>query len=823
MNTNRRNFFKKAAVTAPGITLVGAIQKMPGKGKLTEPEVVISDHSHEDGWLNARECGVSGSTFQTTAASTSGSRQITVADVGDFKAGQGIMVSKCNIRYERTQMWSFGIPYVTHGREVGNSFEIRGYDGSAGSWVVYVLDIAPSSKPAFRWTEDLGHTWQAEVPITHDWQPLSGGVEVKFNQRDWEVGYVIAFGARDQLITRIEKIEGNVLTLKDEANRSVDNAIVRHNDTVALQEAVDRGVREKLNIFVPVGHYMLAQSIKVRNANAIRIEGGSSVDTVLDISEGEGACFTLSEGTEVTVRNFNMIGFMGFDEADKGGSLSTKGSTHIWGFWLKYCKAIDIRNTERVLIENCHASKMSGEAFESQGRSRGTAKPGEPYTQWITYNRCSVVNSARNAFNDVMSSIENTSILNCRIIDCGGNAWEGASRFVKFTGNYVRNSGPVGIGNLGPANREAGQLTPENRHLMYPDVGAGQHIVADNVFEGAVAYGGRIGGFAVRSSRGSTQVIVRNNLFINFNSSGVDVSGTSSVNEYPSANTIITGNIFDMTCVGNKPVNRTAINVGVNDTIISDNQIYVRGKADPLVTGIMIREPALNMIAHDNLIRNCGKGIVSERGMAEIGEVVDDRTFLRSSTLAGLPLERIQPDNCKGWTLVWRTDFKNQQYTGMSVIESFDPEKLVFRLREPYNMKKGDRFEIIVPYLNWTFHDNTVTDCIRPVVLNSYGSRTSIFRDNLVTRGKTSDVPVAVEVHGCFQLINNRFLDFDEDKAIVLSLNPDAIDRSCNCQYIGNIFENCFGIIKESQPDLWKNSLAKDNLTMGCIQKIPKK
>ena len=279
-----------------------------------------------------------------------------------------------------------------------------------------------------------------------------------------------------------------------------------------------------------------------------------------------------------------------------------------------------------------------------------------------------------------------------------------------------------------------------------------------------------------------------------------------------------------MTCVGNKPVSRTAINIGVNDTIISDNQIYVRGKADPLVTGIRLREPALNIIAHDNLIRNCGAGIITERGMAEVGEVVDDMTFLRSSNLVGLPLERIEPDLCKGWTLVWRTDFKSsQKYTGMSVIDSFDPEKLYFRLREPHSMKAGDRFEIIAPYVNWTFHDNTVSDCIRPVVLNSYGSKTSIFRDNLVTRGKTSDVPMAVEVHGCFQLVDNRFLDFDEDKAIALSLYPDAIGRVCDCQYRGNIFENCFGVIKESQPDLWKKAMVSGNITIGCIQKIPKK
>ena len=822
MNTDRRNFLKKAAITAPGMALIGTAKGMQGAVKYNEPEEVIADHSHDNGWLNARDCGASGSTFQTNAATRSGSKQITAVNVGDFKVGQGVMVSKCNIRYESVRMWSVGIPYITHMRKPENSFEMRGYDGSAGSWMVYVLDIAPSSKPAFRWTEDLGRTWHDEVPVTHGWQPLSGGVEVKFNQRDWEAGYVVAFGARDQLISRIEKIEGNVLTLSDEANRSVDDAVVRHNDTLALQEAVDLGIREKLNVFIPVGHYMLAREIEINNPKAITIEGASSVDTVLDISEGEGACFSMSEGTEVMIRNFRMLGFMGFDEADKAGGLSVRGSTHIWGFGLKHCNGITINNTERVLIENCHASRMSGECYVAGGRSRGTAKPGESWTQWITYRRCSVTDSARNAFNDVMHGVENTSVLNCRIVDVGGCTWESASRFVKFIGNYVRNAGTVAIGNLGPANREATKLTPENAYKMYPELGSGQHVVADNVFEGTVSYGGRIGGYAVRSSRGATQVIIRNNLFINFNSSGFEVTGTSATFEYPSANTTITGNIFDMTCIGNKPIPRTAIAAGVNDIIISDNQIYVRGKADPLVTAIRMREPGLNMIVHDNLIRNCGIGIITEKGMASVGEVVNDRTFLRSTRYSGLPLERVQHENVRGWSLVWRKTGEGQSYSGISLIESFDPVTLAFKLKEPWVMKPDDIFDIIVPSANWNVHDNTITDCLRPVVLDSYGSKTSLFKSNLVTRGNTVNILLCIEVHGCFQLIDNRIVNFDEDKSIALALYTDPIGRVSKSQYQGNIFENCFDVVNESQPELWKNSLKKDNLTIGCVKKIPK-
>jgi hypothetical protein len=699
-------------------------------------------------WLNVRDLGASGSEFETTALATDGSKQIAVANVGDFRVGQGVMVSKCNIRYTRIEMWGAGDRYY-NSKKPGNSVEMRGYDGSAGSWIVYVLDIAPG-KRAFRWTDDLGRHWHPAAAITHDWQPLSGGVEVRLNERDWESGYVISFGARDQLVTTIEKIEGNVLTLKDASNRSVKNAVVRHNDGVALQAAVDRALKENRSVYVPVGHYRLARGVTVRNAAAITIEGQSAVDTLLDISDGEGPCFTLSDGVEVTLRNFRMIGFMGFDEADRADELDTKGASAVWGLWLKSCYAVGIGGTERVLVENCHASRMSSECFVSGGPSRGTVKPGQHYSQAITYLRCSATDCARNAFNDVTCGTENTSVLYCRIVNVGGNAWEGASRFVRFIGNYVRNSGPVGIGNLGPANRDQ----------TYPDLGAGQHIVADNVFEGGVSYGGRFGGNAICTSRGATQVIVRNNLFVNFNSSGVAALGEAISQEYPAANTTITGNIFDLTCVGRKPIPRTAVRVSANDAIVADNQIYVRGQCDPLVTGIRLQEPAMNLNVHDNLLRNCGRGIDSAQGLARVGEVVDARTFRRADGWPlGLPLERTSPWQYRGWGIAWLSADKPAP---TSIIESFDPETLRFKLREPHAMKAGDRFEIVAASLNWNIHDNTVTGCLQPVVLEGHGSNTSFFRDNLIERGGATTATRAVVVSGRFQLNGNHVVGFDK-------------------------------------------------------------
>jgi hypothetical protein len=749
-------------------------------------------------WLNVRDCGASGSRFETTASTTAGSNRVTVRDAGDFQVGQGVMLSKCNIRYTPTQLWGVGIPYQ-NSRPVGNSVEVRGYDGSAGSWVVYVLDIAAAAKPTIRWTDDLGRNWHANVAITHDWQPLSGGIEVRLNQRDWESGYVIAFGARDQLVTTIEKIEGKVLVLKDAANRTVADSVVRHNDTVALQAAVTRGLREKRNVYVPIGHYRLAHTVRVPNAAAITIEGQSAVDTVLDISDGEGSCFSLVGGTDVTIRNFRMLGFMGFADRDQAGCLRTRGTCCIWGFGLKHCNGITIGGTERVLVENCHASRMSGECFVSGGPSRGTARPGRPYSQAITWLRCSVTDCARNAFNDVMCGTENTCVLHCRVVDVGGCSWEGASRFVKFVGNYVRNGGTVAMGNLGPANHDD----------TYPRLGAGQHIIADNVFESNVPYGA----CAIRSAVGATQVIVRNNLFVNFNSSCVEATGTTDPLHYPSANTTITGNIFDLTCVGDKPKSRTAVNVSANDAIVSDNQVYVRGACDPLATGIHLGEPALNLNVHDNLVRGCGRGIVTARGSGQVAEVIDGQTFLRTVSPAGLPLDRLRPESCCGWTLAWQATGKGP---AVSVIAAFEAETLRFRLKEARAMKAGDRFDVIAPSTNWTVHHNTVTGCLLPVVLNSYGSETAVLRDNVITRGEAVGVRAAVFVGGMFTLIGNQITGFDERPSTAFSFLADPLGRTARSVYRNNLAQRCTALVSDAQKPLWEAAKPAGNVCSEC-------
>ena len=428
--------------------------------------------------------------------------------------------------------------------------------------------------------------------------------------------------------------------MRDAPTRTATDAALHHCDTVAFQAVIDRAIKEKANVHVPVGRYRLSEGLRVDKASGITIEGANPTDTILDISEGNGACIHMIQGTEVTLRNLTMVGHSGFDKRDQCGHIPMRGSSYFWGFGAKNCNATTVSGTERVLIENCHGTRMASECFVSGGRGRGATRPDKSYSKSVTYLRCSATDCGRNAFNDVTCGPENTSVLNCRIVDVGGCAWEGASRFVKFVGNYVRNSGTVAMGNLGTYNRDE----------SFPAIGAGQHIVANNVFESNVPYGG----CAIRSASGSTQITIADNLFINFGSSAVEASGRSDPTHYPSANTTITGNLFDMTEIDDKPVSRTAVAVSASDAIVSDNQIYVRGVNDSLVTAIKITEPAVNVIVHDNLIRNCGTGIVSDHAISRVGEVIDPVTFVAS--VRAVPLDHRKARQCQGWRLVWLSD-----------------------------------------------------------------------------------------------------------------------------------------------------------------------
>lgn len=737
--------------------------------------------------ISARAFGASGSEHQSTAATTEGSRDITVTDVGDFQVGQGVMVSRCSIRVSGA-LWGPESPYSSR-KDLGDAAELRGYDGAAGSWLVYILEIDGAEPLTFRWSDDLARTWKAtKVPVSLDWQALSNGIEVKINARDLQVGNMLTFSLRDQLVSRIERIEGNVLTLSDAANRSAQDAVIVHNDQVALQAAVDAAIEQKRNLYVPPGHYRLSGTVRVANAS-IGIEGQSPENTVLDIQDGSGACLALQGGDEVMVRNLGMVGHTGMAEA--AGAFRTSSGHGFWACALKSCNAITISGTERVLIENVHASRMASEAFYAQWPCRTSTDEPKQYQKALTYLRCSVTDCAANAFNNNDTG-ENTSVLYCRIDGANWHAAEMPARFFRFIGNYVRNSGPVTIGDMSHRTDDLHRL------------GCGQAIIQDNVFEGI----GRCGGIAV--NHGSGQVVISGNLFVNYNGTAIDASSYTVPTSFPSRDITIRDNIIDLTYAGEKPASRTGIRISASNVVASGNQVYVRGAVDPLVTGIAISEPALNVRVHDNLVRNCNRGLVTGRAVGRVTKVVDEKTFEQD----GLPLEWKDSHLYRGWNVVWLAGGKP---LSAATLDTFDAESCRFTLQAPREMKVGDRFEAFAPHgPDWDIHDNTITGCRVPVLLDSYGGDTALFRANTIDRGQAVNVQQAVESRGRFSLMDNQIAGFDEPQSAGLYLCPDRLGNPPGSLIRGNTIERCSVAVREAIVGLWDAEAARGNLVRFC-------
>ncbi|NLF15761.1 MAG: hypothetical protein GX595_00670 [Lentisphaerae bacterium] len=748
------------------------------------------------GWLNARDFGASGSEYSTTATTVAGAKEIVVAAVGDFQVGQGVMVSECHPRVVSQTLWG-PRHAVVMGRALQGKAELRGYDGTQGDWVILLIDI-PEGGKAFRWSEDLARTWHPGGAVGPDWQPLRDGLEVRFSEHDWEKGYNVAFSCRGQLVSAITAIDGTTVTLRDAPSRAVAAATLRHCDDAALQAAIDEAVKTRMNLHLPNGRYRLSRGLVVRQPMSFTLEGAQAEHTILDISEGQGACITLSQGSDATLRRMTMLGHSGFAERDQCGILRTQGSSYFWGFGAKGCNAVTISNTRRVLVEDCHGRRMATECFVSGSRSRGLPdKPTQDHSQSTVYLRCSAIDCGRNAFNDVTAGSENTSVIECRIVDVGGCAWEGASRFVKFVGNYVRNAGTVAMGNLGVANRDA----------TFPALGAGQHLVANNIFESTVPYGGA----AVRAAVGATQVHITHNTFVNFNASAVHLSGSSDPTHYPTAQAVVAGNLFDMTAVDAAPVPRTAIDISAAQVIVADNQILVRGECDRTVTALRLLEPAIDITVHDNLIRNCGQGLACGRASSQVAAVIDPQTFTLGRRF--LPLEHRLETQLQGWQIAWLTGGRAEALStvqGITGASGTDP--VTVRLAAPpERLEAGRSFDALPPQSNWNLHDNTIADCLQPAVFDIYGSPTTIFRNNILTRGTAAGVPQAILVGGQVHLLGNHLVGFDEPGSAALSLQASAFRQTARSRIRDNVFAGCAEAVRDAVGGVWTPAAAAVN------------
>jgi hypothetical protein len=241
----------------------------------------------------------------------------------------------------------------------------------------------------------------------------------------------------------------------------------------------------------------------------------------------------------------------------------------------------------------------------------------------------------------------------------------------------------------------------------------------------------------IRVGAAATQVIIKNNVFINFKSPAVEVFGEGGKNDLPSENVIVTGNSFDLSAIGGASEPRYAVRVTTNFVTVSDNQIFVRGERDENVTGIIVSDDAERVVIHDNTIVNAGVGIKTELVEGVVGYVVDNKTFYReeklSTSYTGVGIVPCKPmllrhnsHRYHGWRIVWSDGSESE-------IFDFDPKAMTFTLSEPRDMKVGDKFNVYRPAgTKWSVHHNMIDNCTTPESLDSFGGRMVAFDNQIL-------------------------------------------------------------------------------------------
>lgn len=752
--------------------------------------------------IRATDLGASGSESETTAIAAAGANKFLVENPGDFRAGHEVLVSRCHPHFCCCYISPVENPYIE--RQLQDEVELRGYDGSAGDWLIFLMEI-DSGGPTFRWRRLQAAEWEGQfIPLTGGWQSLADGVEVRFGKRDWRPGEVVSFHARDTLFSRVKAIKGKTLILSDAASRSVDNAVVRHHATEALQAVLDRAVAEHRNVYLPEGRYRLVHGLTVSGASDILVEGPSAASTVLDMSEGMGDLFRIDGGRDVTLRRLSLLG--NYRDGEKYWGSVTVAGTGYYTISKKLSRAVRIVGTEHVHIEDVHASRMVAECFLSEGGSRENfdihaEKPypqPTPYTRSVTYLRCSVTHCGFVAFghNDLS---EGVSILHCRA-ENSATFMELPSRFIRVIGNYTRN---CVWGLLGSNN---------HRSEMLETLGCGQTIVADNVFEGGEGPADAHHQCFLLVTDAGGPVIISNNLFVNATSDAIEVAGGSS--GLAGRNVTIEGNIIDLTPAEGPAGRRTGIRVNGSHVIVANNQVYVRAGRASAVTGIAIADSAVNVDVHDNLVQNCRYGIRTFRLAAKVAEVKDERTFCCSRPF---PAEWWSSHRYRGWNVRWLGCAAPED---RSVIEDYDPATMMLTLKAPHAMAVGDELEMYSDSPNWNIHSNTVTACECPVVFDAYGGESAVLRDNIISRGGATGVERAVTMAGRCHVIGNHVSGFDEAGAVALYLkqDPRPIPLARGIMR-GNIFERCDAALGQEKAGLLGEDAEAQNNFIACGHK----
>lgn len=295
--------------------------------------------------INVKDYGASGSPQTTTGSITAGSTLLTVPSIIDFVVGQGIAVESAGAgsTYEVASL------QITAAATVSGNVTVT-LDGVATTIAVVAGDSAITIADKIRntvfsgWTTG-GTTGTDTVTFTANSYGNKQDATYTDTGSTGASGTMMTTtqGASVPLISSISDIAGTIITLADSASTSVTDATVEHEDSAAVQSAID-SINYGSRIIIPEGTWNI---ININIYKPIVVDG-----------VGLGTKITPSDSGYI----FNVYRDANYDDDENHLKGVVMGNMYLWG----KDRSVDAGAFHLDRLDHCYFTTMWIEDFKRE-------------------------------------------------------------------------------------------------------------------------------------------------------------------------------------------------------------------------------------------------------------------------------------------------------------------------------------------------------------------------------------------------------------------------------------------------------------------------
>ncbi|MBD1379233.1 right-handed parallel beta-helix repeat-containing protein [Metabacillus arenae] len=248
---------------------------------------------------------VSGSSQITTGSINSGSNTLTVSSPIDFKVGQGIAIKTVSaVADVKTLQITSG---ATTTGSVSISFQAAAYiiEVNAGDTAIQVADKIRSA--VFNDFTTGGTSGTDTITFTANvagekpsmsYDPSTTGASGTVTQT--------TVGVKDSyFISEITALNGNSITLQNSATVTVSGVLVLHDDTAAIQTAINDLPSDGGELIIPKGTYNYSANWTIANKSNVTFRGVGR-KTVLCALNYTNSTLWVNDCTGVVIKNFRI-------------------------------------------------------------------------------------------------------------------------------------------------------------------------------------------------------------------------------------------------------------------------------------------------------------------------------------------------------------------------------------------------------------------------------------------------------------------------------------------------------------------------------------